>query len=134
MDSFFASYEYTALVTILAIFVTVYFSFRTGMNRGKFKVNAPKISGDDTWERYFRVHANTVEQMVIFLPALWLAAVYSTDKWAAGIGAVWLVGRLLYSFLYIKEPKTRAPGMFLTIIPTITLAGVALFHIVKGIF
>ncbi len=132
MEKLFVSYEYTALVTILAIAINLFFMFRTGLARGKFKVNAPKIAGNDTWERYFRVHANTVEQMVMFVPALWLAAVYSTDEWAAGIGAVWLVGRLVYSYLYISNPKGRAPGMLLTILPTVILAGIALFHLVKG--
>lgn len=125
-------YEYTSLVTILAILITIFFMVRTGLNRGKLKVFAPKTAGQETWERYFRVHCNTVEQMVIFLPALWLAAVYSSDQWAGGIGAVWLVGRLVYSHLYIKAPKSRGPGMMLTLFPTVILAGIALFHIVEG--
>lgn len=132
MDILSSNYEYTSLVTIFAIFITLFFMFRTGLNRGKMKVFAPKTVGQDTWERYFRVHANTVEQLVIFLPALWLAALYSSDQRAGTIGAVWLVGRLLYSFQYIKEPKSRAPGMLLTFVPTAILAGIALFHIVKG--
>lgn len=70
MDTLFLSYEYTALVTILAIIINQFFMFRTGLNRLKFKVNAPKTIGNETWERYFRVHANTVEQMVMFIPAL----------------------------------------------------------------
>ncbi|MCH7805852.1 MAG: MAPEG family protein [Proteobacteria bacterium] len=132
MNNLVLSFEYTSLVTIVTIFITLFFMFRTGSNRGKLKVFAPKTVGQDTWERYFRVHCNTVEQMVIFLPALWLAAVYSSDQWAGGIGAVWLVGRLLYSYQYIKAPKSRGPGMLLTLLPTVILAGIALFHIVKG--
>lgn len=125
-------YEYTALVTILAIIITLFFMFRTGLNRGKLKVNAPKMSGDETWERICRVHSNTVEQMVIFLPALWLAAFYSSDEWAAGLGAIWLVGRLVYSHQYLKLPKSRGSGVMMTVLPTAVLAGIALFHIIRG--
>ncbi len=132
MDTLFLSYEYTALVTILAIIINLYFMFRTGLNRLKLKVNAPKTVGNETWERYFRVHANTVEQMVMFMPALWLAAIYSSDQWAAGIGVVWLVGRLIYSYNYISNPKSRAPGMLMTFGSTVVLAGITLSHVVIG--
>ncbi len=132
MDKLIVSFEYTTLVTVLAIIITLVFMFRTGLSRGKFKINAPKTVGNDTWERYFRVHANTVEQIVLFFPALWLAAFYSSDEWAAGIGVVWLIGRLIYSYNYIKQPTTRAPGMLMTFGSTAILAGIVLFHVVKG--
>ena len=132
MENLFLSYEYTTLVTILAIIINLYFMFRTGLNRLKLKVNAPKTVGNETWERYFRVHANTVEQMVMFMPALWLAAIYSSDKLAAGIGTVWLVGRLIYSYNYISNPKSRAPGMLMTFGATAILGGIALYHIASG--
>ncbi len=132
MEILSSNFEYTALITILAVLITIFFMVRTGANRGKLKVFAPKTEGDETWERYFRVHANTVEQMVIFLPALWLAAFYFSDQWAGGIGAVWLIGRLVYSHLYIKAPKSRGPGMMMTFGPTAILGGIALFQIIKG--
>ncbi|MHA1544571.1 MAG: MAPEG family protein [Alphaproteobacteria bacterium] len=126
-------YEYTALVTILAIIVTLFFMFRTGLNRGKYKIKAPKMSGNETWERICRVHGNTVEQMVIFLPALWLAALTGGDKLAAAVGLVWPIARLFYSKLYLSNPKGRGPGILLTILPTAALAGIAAFHVIKGI-
>ena len=132
MEKLFLSFEYTALVTVLAIIINLFFMFRTGLNRPKFKIDAPKTVGNETWERYFRVHANTVEQMVMFMPALWLAAFYSSDELAAGIGAIWLVGRLIYSYNYISKPKTRAPGMLMTFGATAALGGIALYHIVLG--
>ena len=132
MPDIFNSYEYTALVTIFAIMINLFFMFRTGRDRLKYKVNAPKTVGDETWERYFRIHANTVEQMVMFLPALWLAAIYSSDQWAAGIGVIWLVGRLFYSYSYVSKPSSRAPGMLMTFGSTAILGGIALFHIIKG--
>ena len=128
------TYEYTTLVTILAIILVLVFMFRVGLGREKYKVNAPKMSGEETWDKLFRIHANTVEQAVIFFPALWMVAVAVGDEIAAGIGAVWLVGRLIYSSGYVKNPKGRAPGMLLTFIPTAVLAGIALFYLLKGMF
>jgi len=133
MQTLFHSYDYTSLVTVLAVFITLYFMGRVGLNRGKMKVNAPKTSGNEAWEILNRIHLNTIEQMILFLPSLWLAAVYSSDRLAAGIGAVWLVGRLVYSYLYLKNPKKRGPGMLMTGLPTIALAVIALYQIVKGL-
>ncbi len=59
-------FEYTALVTILAIFLIIFFMFRTGLGRGKYKINAPKMSGDDSWEKICRVHANSVSRQLYF--------------------------------------------------------------------
>jgi len=132
MNNLFHSFEYTSLVTILAIVITMFFMFRVGFAREKYNVSSPKMEGNEAWEILCRIHLNTVEQIVLFLPALWLAAFYSSDKWAAGIGTVWLVGRLLYSYLFISTPKKRGPGMMLTFLPTAVLAGIALFQIVRG--
>lgn len=125
-------YEYTSIVTILTIFLVIGFMFRTGLGRGKYKVNAPAMSGEKTWDKLFRIHANTVEQAVIFFPALWLAAVTAGDTIAAGIGAIWLLGRIIYYVSYLKDPKTRGPGMLMTFGSTAVLAGIALFYIVRG--
>lgn len=126
-------YEYTALVTILAIVVVMVFMFRVGLGRGKYKVNAPKMSGEETWDKLFRIHANSVEQAVIFFPALWLAATTGGDVIAASFGAVWILGRIIYSNAYSKDPKSRAPGMLMTFGATSVLAGIALFHVVRSL-
>ena len=126
-------YEYTALVTLLAIILILVFMFRVGLGRGKYKVDAPKMSGEETWDKLFRIHANSVEQAVLFFPALWLAALTAGDTMAAGIGAVWIFGRIVYYLGYLKTPKNRGPGMIMTFGTTATLAGIALFHVIRAL-
>lgn len=108
-----------ALVTLLAVFLTLYFSNAVGKLRKDVK--APATTGNETFERAFRVHANTVEQLVLFLPALWLATPALPDHIAAGIGAVWLVGRILFARGYMEEPSKRSKGMWLTFLSTAAL-------------
>ena len=122
----------TALVTVIALLLTFFFSLRVGSMRPKKHIDAPATTGDEEFERAFRVHYNTVEQLVIFLPLLWLATSVLGDLWAAASGAVWIVGRLLYSSAYMKNPASRAPGMALTMLPTAVLAVAALWGIVKA--
>ncbi len=108
-----------ALVTLLAVFLTLYFSNAVGKLRKEVK--APATTGNETFERAFRVHANTVEQLVLFLPSLWLATPALPENIAAGIGAVWLVGRILFAKGYMEEPSKRSTGMWLTFLSTAAL-------------
>jgi glutathione S-transferase len=89
-------YNLTALVTCLALLMYFLFGFRVGKARGTYGINAPAISGNPDFERVFRAHMNTLEWMPIFLPALWLFAIYVSDAVAAALGIVWIVGRILY--------------------------------------
>jgi glutathione S-transferase len=59
--------------------------------------------------------------LVAFLPALWLASRYWSPTWMAAIGAVYLVGRMLYRNSYVKDPASRGLGFMLTIAPTAVL-------------
>jgi glutathione S-transferase len=85
-----------AIVTILAILLYFVMGLRVGQGRSKYDVPAPATSGNADFERLFRVHANTLEWLPIFLPALWLFAIYWNDLVAAGLGVVWIIGRYLY--------------------------------------
>src|SRR6266568_1576355 len=104
--------NYTALVTLLA--VALYFS--TGLMvakaRQRFGVVLPATTGHTDFERVFRVQQNTLEWMPIFLPALWLFAVYVSDVWAAVLGLVWVVGRLIYIRGYREAAEKRHSGFF----------------------
>jgi glutathione S-transferase len=103
-------FHFTALVTCLAIL----FYFLTGMQvakaRAAFSVKAPAISGNPDFERVFRVQMNTLEWLPIFLPALWLFAIYLSDMVAAALGLVWIVGRILYMTGYSKAANKRGLG------------------------
>ena len=103
-------YHLTALVTCLAILMYFFFSFQVAKARGTYGIKAPAISGNPDFERVFRAHMNTLEWMPIFLPALWLFAIYISDAIAAALGVVWIVGRILYMTGYAKAANKRRPG------------------------
>jgi glutathione S-transferase len=103
-------YHFTALVTCLAILVYFYTSIQVGNARVTFGVKAPAISGNADFERVFRVQMNTLEWMPIFLPSLWLFAIYISDPIAAVIGLIWIAGRLLYMTGYSKAADKRGTG------------------------
>jgi glutathione S-transferase len=103
-------YHFTALVTCLAILFYFYTSFRVGKARSTFNIPAPAMSGNPDFERVFRVQMNTLEWMPIFLPSLWLYAIYVSDPVAAGLGVVWIAGRILYMTGYSKAANKRGPG------------------------
>src|SRR3984957_15085652 len=103
-------YHFTALVTCLAIALYFFTSIRVAKARAKFGIKAPAITGNDDFERVFRVQMNTLEWMPIFLPSLWLYAIYISDPVAAGLGVVWIAGRILYTISYAKAANKRGPG------------------------
>jgi uncharacterized membrane protein YecN with MAPEG domain len=84
-------------------------------------VPAPAISGNPEFERYLRVQYNTIEQLVIFLPALFAFAHFVSAVGAAAIGAVFIVGRALYARGYVRDPARRGPGFGLTLLANIAL-------------
>jgi len=102
-----------ALITELNVVLLLVLSALVGRARGKYGINAPATTGNEEFERVFRVHANTIENTLVFLPALWMFAIYMNDLWAGILGAVWLVGRVWYAVSYRRDPKSRGAG-FLT--------------------
>jgi len=116
--------ELVYIVIGLALLEFWLFGLMVGGQRVKRKVDAPAISGDETFERYYRVHYNTMEQLVVFIPSILLFANYISVNWAAGLGAVYLLGRIVYLKSYIADPKKRATGFGMSWLPaTIMLFG-----------
>jgi glutathione S-transferase len=103
-------YHFTALITCFAILFYFYASIRVGMARKTFGIQAPATTGNPDFERIFRVHMNTLEWMPIFLPSLWLFAVYISDSIAAALGVIWIVGRVLYMTGYAQAANKRSVG------------------------
>ena len=103
-------YHFTALVTCLAILFYFFTSIRVSKARAAFGIKVPAISGNPDFERVFRVQMNTLEWMPIFLPSLWLFAIYISDPIAAALGAVWIAGRVLYMIGYSQEAAKRGRG------------------------
>lgn len=110
--------EYVVIVVVLALVQYSVFGILVGRARGKYGVNAPAISGDPVFERYFRVQQNTAEQLIVFIPAIILYAYQGNPLLAAGLGLVYLVGRILYLRSYVADPKSRTAGFVLTFFPS----------------
>jgi glutathione S-transferase len=123
----------TALVRILSILVYFAADLRVGAARATYKIKAPATTGDPTFERIFRAHQNTLEWMVIYLPALWLFAFYVGDRWAALVGIVWIGGRILYLVQYANAAEKRGAGFGIQAMAAIVLLLGALIGIVKTI-
>lgn len=103
-------FNYTALVTCLAILFYLFTGIQVSRARVAYGIKAPAISGNPDFERVFRVQMNTLEWMPVFLPALWLFAIYISDVGAAALGLVWIAGRILYLTGYSQAASKRGPG------------------------
>lgn len=109
------------IVIALALLQLTYFALRVGAARGKYNVPAPATSGHEIFDRYYRVQMNTLEQVVVFIPAIWLFGTHISSTWGAALGIVYLVGRFLYLHGYVADPKKRSLGFALSFLPTLAL-------------
>ena len=117
--------NYVYIVALLAIVQFIYFSMLVGKARGNYGIKAPAMTGHEGFERAVRVQMKTLEQLICFLPALLIAAVYWPPVYVAAAGVVYLVGRTLYRQAYVADPAKRGLGFLLTFLPTtlLVLAG-----------
>ena len=121
------------LVALLALVQYLAFGALVGRARGKYGVHAPATTGNEVFERYYRVQMNTLELMVVLLPAMWIAAAYWDPRWIAAAGAVYLVGRLVYLRAYTGDPGSRAPGFMLSVAPITVLIVAALAGVILNL-
>jgi uncharacterized membrane protein YecN with MAPEG domain len=119
--------EPVAVVIVLALVQYVAFGMLVGWARGKYGVKAPAVTGHEIFDRYFRVHQNTLELLVAFVPAIWLFGMYVDPTWAALLGLVYLVARVLYLRGYVKDPARREVGFTLSVLPILVLLAGALW-------
>ena len=112
---------YVNIVTALAILQFIAFGFLVGHARTRYGVRAPASSGNEIFDRYFRVQMNTLEQLVALVPGLYLYSHYFNPLVAAGLGCVYLVGRVIYAMSYITDPAKRGMGFGLTFLPVVIL-------------
>ncbi|MDQ1243555.1 MAG: glutathione S-transferase [Pseudomonadota bacterium] len=113
--------EPVAVVIVLALLQYVAFGMLVGWARGKYGVKAPAVTGHETFDRYFRVHQNTLELLVAFVPAIWLFGMYVDPTWAALLGLVFIVARMLYLRGYVRDPAKREVGFTLSVLPILVL-------------
>ncbi len=103
-------YVHVAMVTVISLILFLWMGIRVGSARQRHAVTAPATTGHPEFERHFRVQANTLEGLVLFLPSLWLFAIYVYEPIAAGLGLVWVIGRIMYMMSYVKDPAKRGRG------------------------
>lgn len=109
--------EAVVIVTVLALAQYMFFGVQVGAARQKSGVKAPATTGETQFECVNRVHQNTLEQLIVFIPALWIYAHYVDPLWGAGMGVVYLIGRIIYRAAYLKDPSTRTLGFSLSFLP-----------------
>jgi len=125
--------SWVAAVILLALIEYMVFGMLVGRARARYGIAAPAVTGHEMFERYFRVHQNTLEQLIVFVPAMWAFGVYLSAGWAAGIGMVFVIGRIFYAVGYVREPTRRELGAGLSFLPTIVLIIGAVIGVVRDL-
>ena len=125
--------DWLALVALAALLQYFYFGILVGRSRTRTGIAAPAVTGDPVFERTFRVQQNSLEQLVIFLPAAYLFAHYVSATTAAAVGVLYVVGRALYAAGYIRDASDRGKGFLLTVLAQAILVTGALFGVVRAI-
>jgi glutathione S-transferase len=120
------------IVICLALFEFLYFGFAVGGARGRYKVAAPATTGNETFERYHRVHMNTLEQLIVFIPSILLFGTYLSPYIAAGLGILFIVGRAIYFAAYVRDPKKRSLGYAVTALPMLILLFGGLYGAIRA--
>ena len=125
--------ELVFAVILLALIEYIVFTGLVGRARGKYKVPAPAMTGHPDFERANRVHQNTLESLIVFIPALWIFGLYSSPRWGAALGVLFIVARAIYAFGYLRAAEKRGPGAGLTGLVNIALVVGALVGVVRAL-
>lgn len=120
------------LAIALVLIQQLVFGVLVGRARGLYGVKAPATSGHELFDRHYRVQMNTLELIVLLVPAAYLAARWLPEAWVAGLVGVYLVGRVLYAVGYVRDPKARGPGFLLSMLPIMALLVAAVIAAVRG--
>ena len=120
------------IVIGLALAQFLFFCFAVGKARGTYKVAAPATTGNEMFERYFRVQMNTLELLIIFLPSIVLFGQYFGSYIAAALGVIYLIGRMIYFTSYVKDPKSRRAGYGLSVSPVMALLAGAIIGAIRA--
>ena len=122
--------NYVYLLILLALLQYFFFTAKTGAARGKYGVKAPKTTGNEIFERTFRVQQNTLEQLIVYIPGMLLFAKFVSPLWALLPGGLYLIGRQIYFHLYVADPDKRGPGVALSLFSNAALVIGALIGLV----
>jgi glutathione S-transferase len=114
------------LITVLALLQFLWFGILVGKARERLGVKAPAMTGNEVFERYVRVQMNTLELLILLLPAMWIAIAFVATHWVALLGAIYLIGRFIYLRAYVAEPSKRSIGFSVSAVPILVLLGIDL--------
>jgi uncharacterized membrane protein YecN with MAPEG domain len=122
---------FPSLVTVITLMLFFVITANVGRARAKYKVPVPQTTGDPNFERVFRVQQNTLEQLILFIPSLWLFSLFVNPNWGAGIGSAWIIGRILYAWGYYQEAEKRRIGFGINVLSAVILLIGALVGIIR---
>ena len=125
--------EYVALVTVLLVSQYMVFIMLVGAARGKSGIKAPAVTGDEGFERAYRVQMNTLEQLMVALPALWVSGIYFDSLVAALLGLAFFLGRVMYRAGYVKDPEKRGVGFGIGFLAVLGLIGTGLWGVISAL-
>jgi len=114
--------HFPAIITLLSLLLFFATIVAVGSARAKYGIKAPATTGNDNFERVFRVQMNTLESLVLFLPALWLFSIYVSLWWTGIIGLIWLLARIYYMVSYIRSADARSLGYIISFLAFAALA------------
>jgi glutathione S-transferase len=121
-------------VTIIgALIVYIVMTGLVGRARLKYNVPAPAMTGHPGFERANRVHQNTLESLIVFIPAVWIFGQYVSPRWAAGLGALFVVARVIYAAGYLRSADKRRVGAGLTAVVNMVLVVGALVGLLRAL-
>ncbi len=103
-------------ITVLSLMQYFFFGALVGKARAALGINAPRMEGSEAFECLVRVHLNTMERLVMFMPLLWMASRFWNPLWVSAAGALFLVARVLYWRGYVRSPERRKVGNILTVV------------------
>ncbi|WP_216901751.1 MAPEG family protein [Synechococcus sp. CCY 9618] len=121
-----------ALVSLLALLVFQAATLIVGQARAAHGVKAPATTGPEPFERALRVQQNTLEQLVFFLPAFWLAVLLDNPTIASALGLIWVGGRIAYAVGYLQAPEKRGPGFGISFLSSAVLLVMAVVGAVRS--
>ncbi len=122
-----------SLVTIASLIMFFVVTINVGRARAKYGIKPPEMSGNPDFERVVRVQQNTLEQLSLFLPALWIFAQFVNPIAAASLGTVWVIGRIIYAWGYYQAAEKRGPGFGISTLATVVLLLGSLIGIVLNL-
>jgi glutathione S-transferase len=125
--------ELVELTILLALVEYTVFAALVGRARAKYGVKAPATTGHPEFERTNRVHLNTLESLITFIPAIWLFGRYLDARWAAGLGLVFVVGRAVYAVGYLQAAEKRGTGAGISGLANTALLLGALFGVCRAL-